>query len=160
MTETKQEHVHVEAVRGAVALIGFLLIPVGWIPMPPPVWVVYAGSYMALGVIWAIGGFLVPTPWRISTGVGVLLNTIALLANGGRMPVAQFTEKAVEISRWWQPVTEHTRLLSLCDVIYGFSIGDLLILGAIPLYFVCRAFRPRPALENSQAYQNELLHER
>ena len=58
---------------------------------------------------------------------GISFNAAASLANGGQMPGAA---AGVTHDRWWQPMTEASRLPWLCDVLFGgtTSVGDVVLL--------------------------------
>jgi hypothetical protein len=63
---------------------------------------------------------------------GGLLNTAAVVANGGYMPALgrTYTES------WWSPLTEQSRLPALCDIYWGFSLGDFVIVSQLPVFLI------------------------
>ena len=64
---------------------------------------------------------------------GALCNAIAMLANGGRMPVF---DPRYEPAGWHVAGTADTNLPFLCDhgFLFGSSVGDILITVAIVVY--------------------------
>lgn len=64
---------------------------------------------------------------RVGCGIGlagILANAIATMSNGGFMPVlGETTRESV-----WVPLTAAHRLPWLCDVFWGWSVGDLLLI--------------------------------
>ena len=82
--------------------------------------------------LWATVIALVITYGRLVNlllAVGLLHNTVAVVANGGYMPV----QGRIYSTTWWMPMTDTTRLPWLCDIwVSGsMSIGDLFIFASI-----------------------------
>jgi len=73
--------------------------------------------------------------FRGSIILGVLMNLVEVLYNGGRMPVIAYIPRA--ITGMWFRATADSKLLALCDrfTIGGavFSLGDFLMLGGVLL---------------------------
>jgi hypothetical protein len=62
--------------------------------------------------------------------IGMLCNASVTLVNGGKMPVMGHRGTFISV---WRKARRNDKLLFLCDRFKGFSIGDVLILGSIPL---------------------------
>ena len=94
--------------------------------------------------------------WRRNPGFGVVLtgitlNVIAVLSNGGRMPVVNYNGE--NYGTLWQPATEDTRFVFLVDQDYlGYaSWGDVLIgLGLAAVVLVALSQRLRIGLRSAQ----------
>lgn len=65
---------------------------------------------------------------------GIGCNAVATLANGGAMPV--FGVEAESLTGIHIPGGSDTQLAFLCDIFWGASIGDFLILCALVFYGV------------------------
>ena len=59
--------------------------------------------------------------------IGSTMNAIAMLANGGCMPVLGKTTTNYA----WAPLTAHSRFVFLCDIHSGSSLGDFFIIIAL-----------------------------
>jgi hypothetical protein len=111
----------------------------------------YAAAFAALGirlatadyamwctcaVFWVLFVFFdVATGWWLMIP-GVLCNAIAMLSNGGRMPVfGSFHEGTV--TGWHVAASVDTKLSFLCDYdfLYWASVGDILMVGSGVVYF-------------------------
>ena len=64
---------------------------------------------------------------RLITIIGVSSNALVTLANKGIMPVTGNFGSPLSV---WQPATKDSRLLLLADhsILYGFSMGDFIII--------------------------------
>jgi len=98
-----------------------LLIATQWELRP---WALFSVSFVVIVLVHQVliyrsdGG-----KWRLLIIAGGVLNTIALIANQGRMPVLGKDT----VDRWWQPLTSETRLVFLCDIYWKWSIGDIVV---------------------------------
>lgn len=99
-----------------------LMIATQWEVRP---WFLFALSFYGLFFTWQLlDAYNDLRRWQPVVLVGAMLNGLAIFANGGRMPVLGRTE----IYRWWQPLTSESRLVSLCDIYFKCSVGDMVIL--------------------------------
>lgn len=67
--------------------------------------------------------------------IGILMNNFVIAQNGGRMPVKDFTgENKYVIFSLHQSLDSDTKYPYLSDIIWTFSIGDIIMfLGIIPM---------------------------
>ena len=86
-----------------------------WLRIPRKRWLLW------LGKLQLIGGFG---------------NAVATVANGGFMPVLGRTE----VQSVWIPLTETSRMVWLCDIHHGFSLGDILLFGGFLYFFLGLAY--------------------
>jgi len=112
-------------VKRIIGWISFVLFVVTqWNVYP---WPLFSLTFYGLFFIWQLlRVYDSPKLWHVPVLAGAALNYIALFANGGRMPVLGRTEAY----RWWQPLTEDSRLVFLCDIYFQSSVGDMLIASA------------------------------
>jgi len=103
-----------------------LLIVTQWEVRP---WVLFAEMFFIAFTIWQLlSCYFEFRLHRFVILLGGTMNFIALTANNGRMPVLG----KIETARWWQPLTEESRVKFLCDVLWATcSIGDMVILTGI-----------------------------
>lgn len=88
-------------------------------------WLLFVCLFVVITLIWFISDLISEYRiWKLFRLLGALLNMTAVLANGGRMPVAGRDVTA----RWWEPLTESSRLQFLCDIYFKCSIGDFILL--------------------------------
>jgi len=129
------------------------------------VWAVQAVSHLALLAAVVINRQVAGVP---TLGLGILGNALAILSNGGRMPVSPEAVAAVSAemgleklfeggSYLHQPMAEAARLSFLADILpspawlpgnHVYSIGDLLIMAGLFVMIQRLALRPpaaRPA---------------
>ena len=86
---------------------------------------------------WALRMSTAPKQFRWPHGLmllGTAGNAAATLANGGFMPVLG----KAEASSLWIPLTNTSRLVRLCDIYAGASLGDMAMsIGVLCLVIIC-----------------------
>ena len=104
-------------------------------------WNQYPGLWVC-GFFWALFAALVInrlrhgiTPETFLFALGGGSNALVTLANNGRMPVL-FYQGAIGGYGPWVQATSSSHFLWLCDRFDGFSIGDFIMLSAIPVLFI------------------------
>lgn len=98
-----------------------LIIVTQWEVSP---WLFFSATFAVLASTWQILDiYNQPRLFKIIILTGGLFNFLALIVNGGRMPVLGRTE----VSRWWEPLTDSSYLVPLCDIYFKCSIGDMVI---------------------------------
>lgn len=74
--------------------------------------------------------------FRITSVIGMIMNTAVMTANGGRMPVICYRSKEV-VTGLWKAASQYDKLPWLCDrfsLLQGtLSIGDFVLIGSILL---------------------------
>lgn len=89
-------------------------------------------------------GWWMPICTNLLTVIGALCNVSACYFNGGKMPAVNINEE-IECH---QPMTEHTRLKPLCDIVMvkcrgkaaAYSIGDIVMVAGFILGFLAVIF--------------------
>lgn len=105
--------------------IFILLVVTQWEVRP---WLLFSTTFAALASAWqALDLYNQPRLFKVMILIGSTLNFLTLVANGGRMPVLGRTG----VSRWWEPLTDSSRLVPLCDIYFKASIGDMVIAAGI-----------------------------
>lgn len=101
---------------------------IAWQVNPGMFWasIFWSASFTSL-LAWSI-----PIWIKLIIGLGILSNALAILSNGGFMPVAD--NEGREFSVWVQ-LKEHHNFPWLCDVLpLGFSVGDVAIITGLGLF--------------------------
>lgn len=115
-----------ERVRGTAFIVTMIFLVAGWV----------MGWPMPVKIIWAIGLMTCnaiafdardPSHWLLAAGA--LCNLVAVVANGGYMPVLDYDPSGAPT--WWVPLTAESRLPWLCDIYWGSSIGDGFIAASV-----------------------------
>ena len=117
-----------------VLLVMLALVVHGMIAERPwaTVFAVAVTAFNVLRVVLAQPGFDRAGAWLVFGGGS--LNMLAVVSNGGQMPVLGKVDAA---ARWWKPLDpDSVRFYWLCDIFAGCSVGDMLIGFSLPFLAV------------------------
>jgi hypothetical protein len=85
-------------------------------------------------------------PFRYVRLIGVMMNALVTIANGGFMPCVGTNYSLISV---WKPASlTPGRLLFLCDRFGGFSIGDFFIFGSLLLWLAAWSLKLKPYYNN------------